>query len=180
MFDQSIKKMEYQKSRVTNPLVFFQMIPKSMQDVYTSKYIPILIKHFLKINAVILNLLAIIEKMETSRDNKQFCAAVLTDFSKVFDCVCYYLLIPKLNAYGFDKKALKLIYDYLNGSFQKIQVGSSFSGELNIPHGVPQGSIHGPLLFNIDICDLFFVDINSNTPNYTDTPLLSKGIMTDK
>ena len=74
-------------------------------------------------------LLAIIEKMKAWRDNKQFCAAILTDLSKAFDCICYDLLIAKLNAYGFDKKALKLIYDYLNGRSQKIKVGSSFSSE---------------------------------------------------
>ena len=49
--------------------------------------------------------------MEASRGNKQFCAAILTDLSKAFDCIFYDLLIPKLNAYGFDKKALKLICD---------------------------------------------------------------------
>ena len=49
--------------------------------------------------------------MKASRDNKQFCAAFLTYLSKAFDCICYDLLIAKLNAYGFHKKALRLIYD---------------------------------------------------------------------
>ena len=43
-----------------------------------------------------------IEKMKISRDNKQFCAAILTEISKAFDCIPYELLIAKLNAYGFD------------------------------------------------------------------------------
>ena len=60
-----------------------------------------------------------IEKMKALRDNEQFCATILIDLSKAFDCICYDLLIVKLNAYGFDKEALKLIYDYLNGRFQK-------------------------------------------------------------
>ena len=50
--DESIKNMEEQKSRITDPLVFFQMFPESMKNPYTKKYIPILTKYFLKINAV--------------------------------------------------------------------------------------------------------------------------------
>ena len=49
-----------------------------------------------------------IEKMKTSPDNKQFYVAILTDLSKALDCICYDLLLAKLNAYGFDNKALKL------------------------------------------------------------------------
>ena len=51
---------------------------------------------------------------------------------------------------------------------QKIKVGSSFSSELDISYSVPQGSILGLLLFNIDICNLFFVDITSDIANYAD------------
>ena len=54
-----------------------------------------------------------IRKLKTSRDNEQICTAIETDLSKAFDCIGCDLLIAKLNAYGFDKKALKLIYDYL-------------------------------------------------------------------
>ena len=47
-------------------------------------------------------LLPMIEKMKTSRDNKQFCAAILTDLSKAFACIPYDLLV-KLDSYGFDQ-----------------------------------------------------------------------------
>ena len=42
-----------------------------------------------------------------------------------------------------------------------IKVGFAFSSELNILYGVLQGSMLGPHLFNIDICDLFFIDTSS-------------------
>ena len=94
------KKTEKQKNLITDPLAFFQMYPKFMKDVYTSKCIPILTKYSLNINVVfvktsILNKekIAMIEKMKTSRDNKQFCAAILTNFSMVFDCTCCDLLL---------------------------------------------------------------------------------------
>ena len=51
--------------------------------------------------------------MKISPDNKKICPATLTDLSKAFDCTPYDLLIAKLNAYGFDQEALKLIHSYL-------------------------------------------------------------------
>ena len=113
-------------------------------------------------------LLVMIEKMKTVRDNKKFCAAILTDLSKAFDCICHDLLIAKLNAYGVDRNALKLVYDYLSDRSQKIKVDSSFRAYLDIIYGVPEGSILGPLLLNIDLCDLFFEDYSSDFANYAD------------
>ena len=48
------------------------------------------------------------------------------------------------------------------------KMGSSFSKELGILCCVPQGSILGPLLSNIDIFCLFFIDMSSDIANYAD------------
>ena len=101
-------------------------------------------------------LLVMLEKMKIARFKKGFCAAVFTDLSKAFECICHDLLIAKLNAYGLEQNALKLVYDYLSNRSQKTKVDSSFSTYLDIVYSVPQGSIFGPLLFNIDIYHLFF------------------------
>ena len=111
-------------------------------------------------------LLVMLEKLKITRDRKGFCADVLTDLSKAFDCICHDLFIAKLNAYGLEWNALKLVYDYLNNRSQKTKVGSSISTYLDIFYGVPQGSIHGPLLFNIDLCDLFFENYTSDFDNF--------------
>ena len=67
----------------------------------------------------------------------------------------YDLLIAKLHALNFDMNALNLIFDYLTGRKQRVKINSSFSSYLDIFQGVPQGSILGPLFFNLFLCDLF-------------------------
>ena len=42
-------------------------------------------------------LLFMIEKMKIVRDNQEFCAAILTNLLKAFDCICHDFLIAKLN-----------------------------------------------------------------------------------
>ena len=59
--------------------------------------------------------------MKISRDNKQFCAAILTELSRAFDYIPYDLLIAKLNAYDFDQEALKLIHSYQCDRSQKVK-----------------------------------------------------------
>ena len=47
-------------------------------------------------------------------------------------------------------------------------MGSSFSKELEILCGAPQGLTLCPLIFTIDICDLFFIGRSSDIANYAD------------
>ena len=72
-------------------------------------------------------LLAMIEIWKTAIDNGGIFTALLTDFSKAFDCISNDLIIAKLAVYGFDANALKLIHNYLSNRMQGVKVNSACS-----------------------------------------------------
>ena len=97
---------------------------------------------------------------------------------KAFDCLPHDLLLAKLEAYGFDINTLKLFQSYLNKRRQFVSIHGIMSDILEILSGVPQGSILGPILFNIFLNDLLYHIKSTNTHNYADDNALSAAAKT--
>jgi hypothetical protein len=87
-------------------------------------------------------------------ENKEVGFCILLDFAKAFDTVNHEILLNKLEYYGIRGTALKWFKSYLSDRMQCTEIGDTQSKLNYIKHGVPQGSILGPLLFLLYINDI--------------------------
>ena len=98
---------------------------------------------------------------------------MLFDLTKTFDCIPHYLLIAKLDAYGFDKEPLSLICSYLTNRKQSVRIKNVYNTFLELISAVPQGSVLGALLFNTFLNDFYFFITKLSLHNYADDNTLS-------
>ena len=97
-------------------------------------------------------MLSLIETWKKVLDRKGYEGAVLMDLPKAFGTIYYAL--AKLHAYGFTNKLMRLTKSYLTNRWIRTKVNTSFSSWSELLLAVPQGSVLGPLLFNIYLNDL--------------------------
>ena len=135
---------------------------------FTSKFISSLLCAFRNGHSTQHALFRLIETCRKTLDEKGVVGMVLMDLSKAYDCLPHDLLIAKLAAYGFGPNSLALISNYLSQRKQRVKVGSTFSEWQEIVSGVPQGSVLGPLFFNIFVNDFIFAMKSSHVCNFAD------------
>ena len=83
-------------------------------------------------------------------DDGKVSVLALLDLSAAFDILDHDILIHRLDhLFGIKGKVIDWLKSYLSNRCEKVVLNTNESGALSIKHGVPQGSVSGPILFSL-------------------------------
>ncbi|GFV12124.1 probable RNA-directed DNA polymerase from transposon BS [Trichonephila clavipes] len=124
--------------------------------------------------STVTQLLRVTELVHTGFQNHQATGMLFGDIAKAFDKIWHDGLISKMMRLGFSDQILKIIHSYLNSREFRVRVENCLSSPRPVKSGIPQGSLLGPRLFNLYICDIPKAD-NVHLAMYADdTAIISQ------
>ncbi|CAM4652894.1 unnamed protein product [Caretta caretta] len=132
---------------------------------------------FCKGKSCLTNLLELFEWVNKHVDKGDPVDIVYLDFQKAFDKVPHQRLLRELCCHGLRWKILSWIENWLKDREQKVGINGKFSEWRGVTGGVPQGSVVGPILFNLFINDLE-KGVNSEVAKFADDTELLKIVKT--
>ena len=118
-------------------------------------------------------LIRLTESWRNALDNNKLVGTVFMDLSKAFDCIPHDLLVAKLYMYGFSEHSITFFYSYLKRRVQCVKINEICSTSKTLLSEVPQGSILGPILFNIFLNDMITIFNKTDIYNFADDNTLS-------
>lgn len=99
-------------------------------------------------------------------------AAIFVDLRKAFDTIDHRIMLKKLNTYGIRNCELKWFESYISNRQQRTMVNGVYSRYCDVTHGVPQGSVLGPVLFLLYVNDIVHAVDPSSVYLYADDTVI--------
>ena len=155
-------------SKVFEKVILKQLLPFVEGKVYKETQ-----SGFRKGHSTATLLLKFRDDIKKAMNANEVTLSVLIDYSKAFDTIDHVILLKKLISFGFSRRSTKLFTNYLTNRRQYVQIEDKKSKILPIYFGVPQGSILGPILFNLYVSELSD-QINSTSIQYADDTTVAR------